>query len=255
MLGFAPLSDAPFAAQSVSLGNATTARIFSASGTFSINDFTVESVGNQTLESINVIFSTPAIDISTIARITTNSLLSSTNLNNVTTSGKANQTPSAATATFSTNVPDLKGLALTTLNTQLINTAFEEAEIHAQATTSTTSLSATLNTTIPSITGLAFVTTSSILANILQNLDTPIGESFDFNSIANSYSRGRTVYILAPTVRGTYTIYVPFENRTVVLAPSNAALTDAARFVFIKRENRRVFIEPVRVDRVVYITN
>tara|TARA_R100000081_G_C4685843_1_gene99931 strand:- start:132 stop:557 length:426 start_codon:yes stop_codon:yes gene_type:complete len=127
-------------------------------------------------------------------------------------------------------------------------------EVDAQATTSPTSLAATLSTTIPSITGLAFVTTSSILANILQNLDTPVGESFDFNSISNSYSRGRTVYILAPTVRGTYTVYVPFENRTVVL-PKSSAVSDAARFVFIKPEDRRVFIEPVNIDRVVYITN
>jgi hypothetical protein len=179
----------------------------------------------------------------------------------VTTTGTAGSSGASVTFAVPTDAPGTGLRYYCTVhgnsmgNTITTGTYLPSLEVDAQATTSPTSLAATLNTTIPSITGLAFVTTSSILANILQNLETPIGESFDFNSIANSYSRGRTVYILAPTVRGTYTVYVPFENRKVVLAPSTAALTDAARFVFIKPEDRRVFIEPVRVDRVVYITN
>jgi len=178
----------------------------------------------------------------------------------VTTTGTAGSSGASVTFAVPTDAPGTGLRYYCTVhgnsmgNTITTGAYLPSLEVDAQATTSSTSLAATLSTTIPSITGLAFVTTSSILANILQNLDTPVGESFDFNSIANSYSRGRTVYILAPTVRGTYTVYVPFENRTVVL-PKSSAVSDAARFVFIKPEDRRVFIEPVNIDRVVYITN
>lgn len=98
-----------------------------------------------------------------------------------------------------------------------------------QATHTPTSVAAVLANAVPSITGLAFFTLPDIDATIAQNLDDPVGVLFPFDDFADTFNRGRTVVIIAPTI-GTRTVYVNPENRTVV-------------------------IRPVRRDNVVYITN
>ena len=87
-----------------------------------------------------------------------------------------------------------------------------------KATTTQTSISAVLANAVPSITGLAFFTLPDIPATIAQNLDDPIGVLFPFDDFAETFSRGRTVTIIAPTI-GTRTVYIAAENRTVVIRP------------------------------------
>ena len=255
MFGFAPFSDAPFGAtQHTSLGLST--NLASVSASFATNVPTITGIANTSLPAVSGTFATRAIDFGGFSRITIDSVLTASNINSVTTTAIANITPTAVVSPSAVNLPTINGVANTTLATlNQIASALNSVDFDAQATASPASLSATISTTLPNVSGKANVTSSSLLANILQNLDDPVGESFDFNSIANSYSRGRTVIILAPTVRGTYTVYIPFENRTVVLSPSTSAVSNAARFVYIKPEDRKVFIEPVNIDRVVYITN
>ena len=91
------------------------------------------------------------------------------------------------------------------------------------------SISAVIDKVVPSITGLAFFTLPDVNATIAQNLDDPTGVLFPFEDFADTFSRGRTVTIIAPTI-GNRTVYIAAENRTVV-------------------------IRPVRSDNVVYITN
>ena len=98
-----------------------------------------------------------------------------------------------------------------------------------KATTTQPSVAAVLANAVPSITGLAFFTLPDIPATIAQNLDDPIGVLFPFDDFAETFSRGRTVTIIAPTI-GTRTVYIAAENRTVV-------------------------IRPIDRDNVVYITN
>ena len=98
-----------------------------------------------------------------------------------------------------------------------------------KATTTQPSVAAVLANAVPSITGLAFFTLPDINATIAQNLDDPIGVLFPFDDFAETFSRYRTVTIIAPTI-GTRTVYIAAENRTVV-------------------------IRPVRTDNVVYITS
>ena len=87
-----------------------------------------------------------------------------------------------------------------------------------KATTPPTSVAAVLANAVPSITGLAFFTLPDINATIAQNLDDPIGVLFPFDDFADTFNRGRTVVIIAPTI-GTRTVYVAAENRTVVIRP------------------------------------
>ena len=87
-----------------------------------------------------------------------------------------------------------------------------------KATTPPTSVAAVLANAVPSITGLAFFTLPDIPATIAQNLDDPIGVLFPFDDFAETFSRGRTVTIIAPTI-GTRTVYIAAENRTVVIRP------------------------------------
>ena len=88
----------------------------------------------------------------------------------------------------------------------------------AEATTPPTSVAAVLANAVPSITGLAFFTLPDINATIAQNLDDPIGVLFPFDDFADTFNRGRTVVIIAPTI-GNRTVYVAAENRTVVIRP------------------------------------
>ena len=87
-----------------------------------------------------------------------------------------------------------------------------------KATTTQPSVAAVLANAVPSITGLAFFTLPDIPATIAQNLDDPIGVLFPFEDFAETFSRGRTVTIIAPTI-GTRTVYIAAENRTVVIRP------------------------------------
>ena len=87
-----------------------------------------------------------------------------------------------------------------------------------KATTPPTSVAAVLANAVPSITGLAFFTLPDINATIAQNLDDPIGVLFPFDDFADTFNRGRTVVIIAPTI-GNRTVYVAAENRTVVIRP------------------------------------
>ena len=98
-----------------------------------------------------------------------------------------------------------------------------------KATHTPASISAVIDKVVPSIRGLAFFTLPDVNATIAQNLDDPIGVLFPFDDFADTFSRGRTVVIIAPTI-GNRTVYIAAENRTVV-------------------------IRPVRRDNVVYITN
>ena len=256
MFGFAPFADSTFASQNITSLTGVSASVTSVNAALSTNIPTITGIANTSLTAVSGTFATPAIDFGGFSRITIDSVLTASNINSVTTTALANITPTAVVSPSAVNLPTINGAANTTLATlNQIASSLSSVDFDAKATASPASLSATISTTLPNVSGKANVTSSSLLANILQNLDNPVGESFDFNSIANSYSRGRTVIILAPTVRGTYTVYIPFENRTVVLSPSTSAVSNAARFVYIKPEDRKVFIEPVNIDRVVYITN
>ena len=256
MFGFAPFADSTFASQNITSLTGVSASVTSVNAALSTNAPTATGIANTSLTAVSGTFATPAIDFGGFSRITIDSVLAASNINSVTLTALANITPTAVVSSSAVNLPTINGKANTTLATlNQIASSLSSVDFDAKATASPASLSATISTTLPNVSGKANVTSSSLLANILQNLDNPVGESFDFNSIANSYSRGRTVIILAPTVRGTYTVYIPFENRTVVLSPSTSAVSNAARFVYIKPEDRKVFIEPVNIDRVVYITN
>ena len=104
------------------------------------------------------------------------------------------------------------GNTVTTSGTSISLTA------QGKATTPPTSVAAVLANAVPSITGLAFFTLPDIPATIAQNLDDPIGVLFPFEDFAETFSRGRTVTIIAPTI-GTRTVYIAAENRTVVIRP------------------------------------
>ena len=153
----------------------------------------------------------------------------------VTSTGTPGQSGASVTFAVPTSAPGIglryyctvhgnaMGNTVTTSGTSISLTA------QGKATTTPTSVAAVLANAVPSITGLAFFTLPDINATIAQNLDDPIGVLFPFDDFADTYSRGRTVTIIAPTI-GNRTVYIAAENRTVV-------------------------IRPVRRDNVVYITS
>ena len=153
----------------------------------------------------------------------------------VTSTGTPGQSGASVTFAVPTSAPGIglryyctvhgnaMGNSITTSGTSISLTA------QGKATTPPTSVAAVLANAVPSITGLAFFTLPDINATIAQNLDDPIGVLFPFDDFADTYSRGRTVTIIAPTI-GNRTVYIAAENRTVV-------------------------IRPVRRDNVVYITS
>ena len=153
----------------------------------------------------------------------------------VTSSGTPGQSGASVTFAVPTSAPGIglryyctvhgnaMGNSITTSGTPIALTA------QGKATTPPTSVAAVLANAVPSITGLAFFTLPDINATIAQNLDDPIGVLFPFDDFADTFNRGRTVVIIAPTI-GNRTVYIAAENRTVV-------------------------IRPVRRDNVVYITS
>ena len=153
----------------------------------------------------------------------------------VTSSGTPGQSGASVTFAVPTSAPGIglryyctvhgngMGNSITTSGVSIALTA------QGKATHTTASISAVIDKVVPSITGLAFFTLPDINATIAQNLDDPIGVLFPFEDFADTFSRGRTVTIIAPTI-GNRTVYIAAENRTVV-------------------------IRPVRSDNVVYITN
>ena len=104
------------------------------------------------------------------------------------------------------------GNSITTSGTTISLTA------QGKATHTPTPVTAVIDKVVPSITGLAFFTIGSVNGTIAQNLDDPIGVLFPFEDFAETFSRGRTVTIIAPTI-GNRTVYVTAENRTVVIRP------------------------------------
>ena len=255
MFGFAPFADSTFASQNITSLTGVSASVTSVNAALSTNAPTVTGIANTSLAAVSGTFATPAIDFGGFSRITIDSVLTASNINSVTTTAIANITPTAVVSPSAVNLPTINGEANTTLATlNQIVSALNSVDFDAQATASPASLSATISTTLPNVSGKANVTSASVLANILQNLDNPVGESFDFNSIADRFDRSRTVVILAPIVLGTFTVYIRPESRTIVIPPTGPTLNQV-RSVFIMPEDRRVFIEPVNLDRVVYITN
>ena len=153
----------------------------------------------------------------------------------VTSSGTPGSSGASVTFAVPSNAPSIglryyctvhgngMGNTITTSGTDISLTA------QGQATHTPTSVSAVIDKVVPSITGLAFFTLPDINATLEQNLDDPTGVLFPFEDFAFNFSRERSVTIIAPTI-GTRTVYIPAENRTVV-------------------------IRPVRRDNVVYILN
>ena len=142
----------------------------------------------------------------------------------VTSSGTPGQSGASVTFAVPTSAPSIglryyctahgngMGNTITTSGTPISLTA------QGKATHTPTSVSAVIDKVVPSITGLAFFTIGSVSGTIAQNLDDPIGVIFPFEDFAETFSRGRTVTIIAPTI-GNRTVYIAAENRTVVIRP------------------------------------
>ena len=153
----------------------------------------------------------------------------------VTSSGTPGQSGASVTFAVPTSAPGIGLRYYCTVHGNgmgnSITTSGVPVSLSAQgkATHTFASVAAVIDKVVPSITGLAFFTLPDVNATIAQNLDDPIGVLFPFDDFADTFSRGRTVVIIAPTI-GNRTVYIAAENRTVV-------------------------IRPVRRDNVVYITN
>ena len=142
----------------------------------------------------------------------------------VTTTGTPGQSGASVTFAVPSNAPSIglryyctvhgngMGNTITTSGIPVSLTA------QGQATHVPASVSAVIDKVVPSITGLAFFTLPDINATLEQNLDDPIGVLFPFEDFALTFSRERTVTIIAPTI-GNRTVYIPAENRTVVVRP------------------------------------
>ena len=201
-----------------------------------VNIFVLNNINNPTLQLVRG--TTYTFDLSD-SSVSGHPLAFKSGNNSYTTGVTSTGTPgqSGASVTFAvpTSAPGIglryyctvhgnaMGNSITTSGTSISLTA------QGKATTPPTSVAAVLANAVPSITGLAFFTLPDINATIAQNLDDPIGVLFPFDDFADTFNRGRTVVIIAPTI-GNRTVYIAAENRTVV-------------------------IRPVRRDNVVYITN
>ena len=201
-----------------------------------VNIFVLNNINNPTLQLVRG--TTYTFDLSD-SSVSGHPLAFKSGNNSYTTGVTSTGTPgqSGASVTFAvpTSAPGIglryyctvhgnaMGNSVTTSGTSISLTA------QGKATTPPTSVAAVLANAVPSITGLAFFTLPDINATIAQNLDDPIGVLFPFDDFADTFNRGRTVVIIAPTI-GNRTVYIAAENRTVV-------------------------IRPVRRDNVVYITN
>ena len=201
-----------------------------------VNIFVLNGINNPTLQLVRG--TTYTFDLSD-SSVSGHPLAFKSGNNSYTTGVTSTGTPgqSGASVTFAvpTSAPGIglryyctvhgnaMGNSVTTSGTSISLTA------QGKATTPPTSVAAVLANAVPSITGLAFFTLPDINATIAQNLDDPIGVLFPFDDFADTFNRGRTVVIIAPTI-GNRTVYIAAENRTVV-------------------------IRPVRRDNVVYITS
>ena len=220
----------------ISTVNSTTTFTVTVANVGGVNIFVLNGINNPTLQLVRG--TTYTFDLSD-SSVSGHPLAFKSGNQSYTTGVTSTGTPgqSGASVTFAvpTSAPGIglryyctvhgnaMGNSITTSGTSISLTA------QGKATTPPTSVAAVLANAVPSITGLAFFTLPDINATIAQNLDDPIGVLFPFDDFADTYSRGRTVTIIAPTI-GNRTVYIAAENRTVV-------------------------IRPVRRDNVVYITS
>ena len=107
-------------------------------------------------------------------------------------------------------------------------------DFDAEANITPTGINATL-TLVPDLTLFlevdAFIDIPSVIGRFATNLNRPADNFFDYDSIADLYTRQRTVYINDPTALQSRTVHIQPENYTLTIA----ATIESSRTVAITR--------------------
>lgn len=247
MLGFSTFSQTAFSESTTSLPAlidmpATTAA-------FILSLFDVEAKANITTTDVSSSLSISALDFDAQARITTGSITSTFSISDfddilLT----ANITPDAVTALFELDIDfaakantSIGGSVSATLEVSNFDSVKGVANAEPNAVTATLSSNA-----FEEVTGLAFVTSPSALLTTAIDLDNPVAVRFDFNQFADSYDRGRVVYLVS--YGGSDTVHVTEDSRVVYIDDYMQNYT-----VYVAEENTTVYVEKDRKDRTVYI--
>jgi len=247
MLGFSTFSQTTFSQSATTL--APFIDMPAATAAFILSVFGVDAKANVTTTDVSSSFSISSLDFDAQASITTGSIASTFSISDfddilLT----ANITPDAVTALFELDI-DFDAEANTSIGGSVSATlaASDFDSVRGFANIEPSAITATLSSNaFEEVTGSAFVTSPSVLLTTATNLDNPTAVRFDFGPFADSYDRGRIVYLVS--YGGSDTVHVTEESRVVYIDAYPQNYT-----VHITEENRTVYIEKDTQNRTVYI--
>lgn len=218
MLGFSAFSAAPLSSPGISGSVATT--LASQVINQVVNTLTLEAKANKTIAAVSSASSINSLGFDAEANVTPSATTASFTEGTLGFVGLANITPSAATAVNTAGTAGFDAKAITPALSGLSSvTGISALDFDAKANITTSSIN--LATTVVDITPFLQVGVATELATLLArldiNLDPPANNLFDYDAVADDFSRTRTVYILPEGGYGlSKTVHIPQQDNPVI---------------------------------------
>lgn len=177
-------------------------------------------LANKEVTATPASFTINNVDFDAEANVTPSATTATTTLNNHTFTLTAAITPSAATAVNTAGTAGFDAKAITPALSGLSSvTGISALDFDAKANITTSSVN--LATTVVDITPFLQVGVATELASLLArlsiNLDPPANNLFDYDAVADDFSRTRTVYILPEDGYGlSKTVHIPQQDNPVI---------------------------------------
>jgi hypothetical protein len=218
MLGFTAISEAP-----ISVGIVQTrvlGYLVSTSANTSINDIITSAKANIVPSSTLISISSEDLAYVALANLNIASTFSTTTASPVSYVAKANNTLNTQLLQNIAGVLDYIAKAVYTVPSATMATYIEDVVAKGQADITPISVVLNITASAPSYVALAHVVPASALLNIQYNELNPSLDNFDYAAIAESYSRERTLYLVAAEGYGSYTVYLqePEDNSIYAIA-------------------------------------
>lgn len=188
--------------------------------TTTLNNHTFTLTASKEVTATTASFTINSVDFDAEANVTPSATTASFTEGTLGFVGLANITPSAATAvtTAGTAGFDAKGItpALSGLSSVTGISALD-FDAKANITTSSVNLATTVVDITPFLQVGVSVELATLLARLNINLDPPANNLFDYDAVADDFSRTRTVYILPEGGYGlSKTVHIPQQDNPVI---------------------------------------
>ena len=248
MFGFTTYAETPFSQANTFTG--ALVLLSTAGSTLTLNNFfNVTADANTNIgETSSSVFVNPFQSVSGTADVDISTVLLGSSIENISYGLSARTELSAINSSMTAQTLDISSnnyITISSIEVTLSENAFED--VFGAANTNIASVFA-----VPTNQGIDFSAKAntiidSISADISTQLpDRPTGIHFDYQAIADQYSRSRTLYIIGQDLNRK--AHIPSENYTVYIDKENVDYS-----VYIAPENFTIYIDRDRQDYTVYI--